>query len=49
LSSELLSLSKNSKEIVAENSGHFVIIDRSDIVIDAIRQVVQSIRDHAKL
>jgi hypothetical protein len=28
---------------------HFVIIDRPDVVIDAINQVVQSIRDNAKL
>jgi pimeloyl-ACP methyl ester carboxylesterase len=46
---ELLSLSQNSKEIVAEKSGHFVIIDRPDVVIDAISQVVQSVRNKAKL
>jgi len=46
---KLLSLSQNSKQIVAEKSGHFIIIDRPDVVIDAVRQVVQSVRDHAKL
>lgn len=46
---ELLSLSQDSKEIVAEKSGHFVIIDRPDVVVDAIRQVVQSVRDDATL
>ena|SRR5579863_962708 len=46
LQSDLLSLSRNSKQMVAEKSGHFVIIDRPDVVIDAIRQVVQSIRDN---
>src|SRR5215472_7455423 len=49
LQNALLSLSQNSKQIVAEKSSHFVIIDRPDVVIDAIRQVVQSVRDHAKL
>jgi pimeloyl-ACP methyl ester carboxylesterase len=49
LQTELLSLSQNSKQIVAEKSGHFVIIDRPDVVIDAIRQVVQSVRSNAKL
>jgi pimeloyl-ACP methyl ester carboxylesterase len=49
LQMELLSLSQNSKEIVAEKSGHFVIIDRPDVVIEAIRQVVQSVRNNAKL
>jgi hypothetical protein len=45
----LLSLSTNSKQIVAENSGHFIIIDRPDVVIDAIGQVVHSVRNHSKL
>lgn len=49
LQNALLSLSQNSKQIVAEKSGHFVIIDRPDVVIDATRQVVQSVRNHAKL
>ena len=49
LQTELLSLSQNSKQIVAEKSGHFVIIDRPDVVIDAIRQVVQSVRNNARL
>src|SRR5437879_1067960 len=49
LQTELLSLSQNSKQIVAEKSGHFVIIDRPDVVIDAIRQVVQSVRNNSKL
>ena len=49
LHSKLLSLSINSKELTAENSGHFIIIDRPDVVIDAIGQVVQSVRDKSKL
>jgi pimeloyl-ACP methyl ester carboxylesterase len=49
LQTVLLSLSQNSKEIIAEKSGHFVIIDRPDVVIDAISQVVQSVRNNSKL
>jgi pimeloyl-ACP methyl ester carboxylesterase len=49
LQTKLLALSQNSKQIVAENSGHFVIIDRPDVVIDAISQIVQSIRNNIKL
>ena len=49
LQTKLLSLSGNSKRLVAENSGHFIIIDRPDVVIDAISQVVQSIRNKTKL
>jgi hypothetical protein len=37
LQARLLALSQNSKEIIAEKSGHFVVIDRPDVVIDAIR------------
>jgi pimeloyl-ACP methyl ester carboxylesterase len=49
LQTELLSLSQNSKQVIAEKSGHFVIIDRPDVVIDAISQVVQAVRNNAKL
>ena len=49
LQNELLSLSQNSKQIIAEKSGHFVIIDRPDVVVDAIQQVVQSVRTNSKL
>jgi pimeloyl-ACP methyl ester carboxylesterase len=49
LQADLLTLSENSKEIVAQNSTHFVIIDRPDVVIDAIRQVVRAARNHSHL
>jgi hypothetical protein len=35
--------------MIAEKSGHFVIVDRPDVVIDAIHQVVQSVRNKLKL
>jgi pimeloyl-ACP methyl ester carboxylesterase len=49
LQTKLLSLSGISKRLVAENSGHFIIIDRPDVIIDAISQVVQSVRANTKL
>jgi len=49
LQTDLLALSQNSKEIIAENSGHFVIIDRPDVVVDAVRQVVQAVHHNGKL
>jgi pimeloyl-ACP methyl ester carboxylesterase len=49
LQADLLALSKNSKEIVAQNSTHFVIIDRPEVVVDAIKQVVQATREHTPL
>jgi hypothetical protein len=36
------------RAVIAEKSGHFIIIDRPDVVIDAITQVVQSVRKNAK-
>ena len=49
LQTKLLSLSSNAKQLTAENSGHFIIIDRPDVVIDAIKQVVRSVRNSSKL
>ena len=49
LQTKLLSLSSNSKQLIAENRGHFIIIDRPDVVIDAIKQVVWSVRKKTKL
>ena len=49
LQSELLALSHNSKQIVARNSSHFIIIDRPDIVVEGIRQVVDVVRTKGKL
>ena len=49
LQTDLLSLSRNSKELIAEKSGHFVIIDRPDVVIDGVRQAVRSARNNTKL
>ncbi len=49
LQTKLLSLSRNSKRLTADKSGHFVIIDRPDVVVDAINQVVTAVRDKAKL
>ena len=49
LQTKLLALSSNSKQLTAENSGHFIIIDRPDVVIDAIEQVVRSFRTNTKL
>jgi pimeloyl-ACP methyl ester carboxylesterase len=49
LQKTLLSISTNSKEMVADKSGHFVIIDQPDVVIDAIVQVVRSARNKTPL
>ena len=49
LHAELLPLSSNSKQEIAENSGHYVMIDRPDAVIAAIGEVVMAVRTHSKL
>jgi pimeloyl-ACP methyl ester carboxylesterase len=41
---ELLKLSSNSKEIVAENSGHFVGIDDPEVIIKAVSELIEEVR-----
>jgi formylglycine-generating enzyme required for sulfatase activity/pimeloyl-ACP methyl ester carboxylesterase len=45
LQAELAQLSSNSTHIMAETSGHFIQHDQPDLVIDAIEDVVQQVRD----
>jgi hypothetical protein len=45
----LTNLSRNSKLILAENSGHHIQLDQPAIVIDAVRLVVESLRRHQTL
>jgi len=42
--SELVALSSDSKQIIAKQSGHFIQLDQPDLVIDAIREMVDAIR-----
>lgn len=41
---KLLTLSRNSRQLIAENSTHMVIIDQPEIVVRAIREVVQLLK-----
>jgi pimeloyl-ACP methyl ester carboxylesterase len=49
LQKSLLALSTNSKEVFAENSSHYIMVDRPDLVISAIRDVVDAVQHHTKL
>ena len=42
--SELAALSSDAKQIIAEQSGHHIQLDQPDLVIDAIREIVEAIR-----
>jgi pimeloyl-ACP methyl ester carboxylesterase len=42
--SELAAFSLDSKQVIAEQSGHFIQLDQPDLVIDAIREMVDAIR-----
>ena len=44
LQAKLLSLSQNSKQVVAENSTHMVIVDQPEVVTNSIRRVVDAVR-----
>jgi len=46
---EFTNLSRNSKLIVAENSGHHIQLDEPQVVFDAIRAVVDAAKRHTKL
>jgi pimeloyl-ACP methyl ester carboxylesterase len=41
---ELARRSSSGRQIIAEKSGHYIQFDQSDLVIDAIRQVVEATR-----
>jgi pimeloyl-ACP methyl ester carboxylesterase len=41
--------SRNGKQIIAENSGHSIQYDQPDLVIDAIRQVVEAARNSSSI
>jgi len=49
LQHKLLMLSHNSKQLVAENSSHMVIIDQPEIVVRAIQEVVEKAKSHTGL
>lgn len=45
----LLQLSRNSKQVIAESSGHHIQLDAPTLVIRAIREVVDAAMHHRKL
>ena len=46
---ELANLSRNSKLIIAQNSGHHIQLDEPAVVVDAIRHVVEAVRSGKRL
>lgn len=49
LQADLATLSTNSRIIIATKSGHHIQLDQPQLVIQAIREVVDAIREHRKL
>jgi pimeloyl-ACP methyl ester carboxylesterase len=45
---DLVSLSSNSKQIIAKQSGHHIQLEEPALVVDAIKQVVNAVRRKAK-
>src|SRR5215203_5242823 len=45
----LIQGSQNSEQILAEDSGHYIQMEQPDLVIDAIRQVVDAARDDSNI
>ena len=46
---DLVNLSSNSEQIIAENSGHHIQLDDPKLVIDVVRRVIEVARHPAKL
>ena len=44
LQAELLALSTNSTQLIVEDAGHYIHHDRPDVVVDAIIQVLETVR-----
>ncbi len=44
MQAELAALSSNGKQVVAEQSDHYIQLDQPELVIDAIREVVEAAR-----
>jgi hypothetical protein len=40
--------SENTKQIIVEDSGHYIQVEQLGIVTDAIRQVVEAARDGSR-
>jgi pimeloyl-ACP methyl ester carboxylesterase len=45
LQAKLARLSRNSRQIVVEKSGHHIQLDQPDAVVDAVRQVVTAVKE----
>jgi hypothetical protein len=42
MQADLATLSSKGKQIIAEESGHYIQVDQPELVIDAIREVVEA-------
>jgi pimeloyl-ACP methyl ester carboxylesterase len=49
LQMDLTSLSTNSKQIIAQHSGHYIQLEEPALVVSAIKQVVTAVRRKSKL
>jgi pimeloyl-ACP methyl ester carboxylesterase len=45
----MLTLSHNSKQIIAEKSGHHIQFEDPDLVVEAIRQMIEAVKMHKSL
>lgn len=45
LQKDLLKLSSNSKQIIAEKSGHYIHLDEPELVVQAIKEIINQLTD----
>jgi pimeloyl-ACP methyl ester carboxylesterase len=46
---ELTRLSSRGKRVIVEDSGHYMHVDRPEVVVDAIREVVEAVRESSSV
>lgn len=49
LQTDLLRLSSNSKQVVAKKSGHHIQLDEPTLLVDALKQIVNALKNKKKL
>jgi len=47
MQAELAALSTSGKQIIAEDCGHHIHVEQPELVIDAIREVVEGVREQS--
>jgi hypothetical protein len=45
----MTNISRNSKQLIARESSHHIHIDQPELIVDAIKQIIEAINEKEKL